>query len=167
MYAIGKYIAGLQEAAKEGGFLTFLLMMIWLLYPCAVVTVFHPSDAVGLQLWLQGFVVPDYMTHRALNEGEGAALFVLFTLSVFQFLIIALIYRRIQFMIEFWPAAVVLIGGIANGLWWIKTGHFDPEGALAGLTPLVAAVICHGVCERLGAEFVFGPGEKPHYEPEY
>jgi hypothetical protein len=46
-------------------------------------------------------------------------------------------------------------------------GYFDPIGALAGLTPLVAAVVCHGVCERLGANFVFGPGEKPQFEPEY
>ena len=149
------------------GFLGYLLVATWLLYPVAVVTVFHPADAVGFQLWLQGFVVPNTMTDRALYAGEAAALLALAVLSLVQWVIITLIYHRSQFFVQLWPLALFLIGFIANGVWWLRTGYFDPLGALAGLTPLVAAVACHGVCERLGAAFVFGPGEKPQFEPGY
>jgi hypothetical protein len=167
MKGVDRYLGGLYEAWTVSGIYGYLLVGVWLLYPVAVVTVFHPSDAVGFQLWLQGFAVPHSMTSRALNAGEGVALLSLVVLSLFQFGVITLIYRRAQFFVQFWPLALFLIGGIANGAWWYKTGYFDPEGALAGLTPLVAAVVCHGVCERLGGEFVFGPGRKPQYEPGF
>jgi hypothetical protein len=38
---------------------------------------------------------------------------------------------------------------------------------MAGLSPLLAVIVCHGVCERLGANFVFGPGAKPQFEPGF
>ena len=166
MQTVGQCMGAVHEAARQSGFLGITLGFAWLAYPFTVVTVFHPSDAVGLQLWLQGFVVPQFMSERALAEGEGAALLSLVALSLFQFGVVVLIYRRIQFMIELWPLATFLIGGIANGVWWVKTGHFDPEGALAGLTPLVAAVACHGVVSASAGTSSLG-GNKPHYQPEY
>jgi hypothetical protein len=164
MNAISRYLGGLYEAWVVSGFLGWLLVLVWLWYPVAVVTVFHPSDAVGFQLWLQGFAVPRYMSTRALNAGEGVAFAVLVTLSLLQLGIVTLIYRRAQFYVQLWPLATFLIGGIANAVWWIRTGYFDPEGALAGLSPLVAVVACHTACERLGGNFVFGKGEKPQYQ---
>jgi hypothetical protein len=167
MNGVDRYLGGLYEAWMVSGVLGYLLVLVWLLYPVAVVTVFHPSDAVGFQLWLQGFSVPHSMSSRALNAGEGTALLALAVLSLLQLGIVTLIYRRAQFFVQLWPLALFLVGGIANGIWWMRTGYFDPAGALAGLMPLVAAVACHGVCERLGANFVFGPGPKPQFEPGY
>jgi hypothetical protein len=163
---IAKYLGGLQETWSVSGILGYLLVATWLLFPVAVVTVYHPSDAVGFQLWLQGFAVPNSMTKTALNAGFLAALFFVAVLGLVQYQLIVLIYRRAQFVVHFWPLALFLVGGIANGLWWLKTGYFDPAGAMAGLSPVLAAVICHGVCEKLGAEFVFGK-DKPQYEGGY
>lgn len=159
--AIARYLGGLLEAWRASGVFGYLLVAVWLLYPVAIVTVFHPSDAVGFQLWLQGFVVPHTMTSRALTAGEAVALVALLALSLLQLGIVTLIYRRAKFFARLWPLATFLVGFIANGIWWLRTGHFDPWGALAGLTPLVAAIVCQGVCESLGGDFVFGPGEKP------
>lgn len=161
---IGRYFGGLYEAWQASGVLGYLLVAIWLLYPVSVVTVFHPSDAVGFQLWLQGFVVPSAMTDQALNAGLAVAVLALATLSLFQWVVVTLIYRRAQFYVRLWPLAAFLVGGIANGIWWLEKGYFDPWGAMAGLTPLIAAIVCHGVCERLGGDFVFGP-DKPQFEP--
>ena len=63
----------------------------------------------------------------------------LVTLSLLQLGIVTMIYRRAQFFVQLWPLAVFLVGGIANGIWWLRTGYFDPGGAMAGLTPLMAA----------------------------
>ena len=167
MNGIARYLGGLQEAWQASGVFGYLLVAVWLLFPVAVVTVFHPSDAVGFQLWLQGFVVPHTMTSRALNAGEAAALLVLVALGLLQLGIVTLIYRRAGFYVQLWPLATFIVGFLANGIWWLRTGYFDPWGALAGLTPVVAAVVCHGVCERLGGNFVFGPGAKPQFEPGY
>jgi hypothetical protein len=167
MNGLDKYLGGLYAAWVMSGVLGYLLVLGWLLYPVAFVTVLHPSDAVGFQLWLQGFVVPHFMSHRALYAGEGAALAALAALSLLQLVIVTLIYRCSGFFVQLWPLALFLVGFIANAVWWARTGYFDPVGALAGLMPVVAAVACHAVCERLGARFVFGPGAKPQYQGGY
>jgi hypothetical protein len=166
MNAIARYLGGLLDAWQASGVLGYLLVAVWLLYPVAVVTVFHPSDAVGFQLWLEGFVVPHAMSGQALFAGGAAAVLALAVLSLFQFVLVTLVYRRAGFYVQLWPLATFLVGFIANGIWWLRTGYFDPAGAIAGLTPLVAAVVCHGVCERLGGNFVFGPN-KPQYQGGY
>jgi hypothetical protein len=163
MRALDDYLEGLHAAWLESSIFGYLLVLVWLLYPVAVVTVFHPADAVGFQAWMQGIAIPHYMTSRMLNAGEAVALLALAMLSLLQLGLVVLIYRRAQFYVQLWPLAVLLVGGIANGIWWLRTGYFDPAGAMAGLTPLVAAVVCHGICERLGGDFVFGRGEKPSY----
>ena len=161
------YLEGLHAAWLESGVFGYLLVLVWLLYPVGVVTAFHPVDAVGFHAWLQGVAIPRVVTRRQWNVGEGEALLALAVLSGSQLGLVTLIYRRAQFFVQLWPLATFLVGGIANGIWWLKTGYFDPAGAMAGLTPLVAAVVCHGVCERLGGNFVFGPGRKPHFEDGY
>jgi hypothetical protein len=163
MNGLGNYLGGLRGAWASSGMFGYLLVGVWLLYPTAFVTVWHPSDAVGFQLWLQGFAVPRYMTPRALYAGEAAALVALGMLSLAQYNIIQVIYSRAGFFVQLWPLATFLVGGIANGVWWLRTGHFDPEGALAGLMPLVAAVVSHGICERGAGNFVFG-SDKPEFQ---
>jgi hypothetical protein len=162
MSAIEEYLGNLYQTWLASGVLGYLLVAVWLLYPVSVVTVFHPSDAVGFQLWLQGYAVPHFMNTRALNAGEFVAVLALAALSLLQLGIVTLIYRKAQTRVHLWPLATFLVGGIANGVWWLKTGYFDPAGAMAGLSPLVTAVVCHGVCERLGANFVFGPNRPQH-----
>lgn len=156
MNAIVRYFGGLVDTWQASGIFGYLLVCVWLLYPVAVVTVFHPSDAVGFQLWLQGFAVPRVMTNQALNAGEGAAVLALAILSLLQLGIVTLIYRRAQDYVRLLPLAIVLVGVIANGIWWLRTGYFDPAGAMAGLSPVGAAILCQGVCEKLGGKFIFG-----------
>jgi hypothetical protein len=164
MNAVARYLGGLHEAWRVSGVLGYLLVAVWLSYPVAVVTVFHPSDAVGFQLWLQGFAVPSAMTDQALNAGLAVAVVALATLSLFQWVIVTLIYRRARFFVRLAPLALFLVGGIANGIWWLAKGYFDPIGAMAGLMPALAAIVCQGVCEHLGANFVFGP-DRPPFDP--
>jgi hypothetical protein len=164
---MGRYLGGLYEAWQASGIFGYLLVVVWLLYPVAVVTVFHPSDAVGFQAWLQGVPIPQMMTNRMVNVGQGEAVLALAALSLLQLGIVTLVYRRAGFFVQLWPLATFLVGGIANGIWYWRTGYFDPGGAMAGLSPVVAAVVCHGICERLGAQFVFGPGSKPQHQGGY
>jgi hypothetical protein len=160
---VDDYLEGLAAAWLESGPFGFLLVVVWLLFPVAFVTCFHPADAVGFQLWLQGFVVPSVMSSQAMNAGEAVALLALGVLFLLQLGIITMIYHRAQFFIQLWPLGLFLIGFIGNGIWWMAKGYFDPMGAIAGLMPLVAAVVSQGICERLGGNFVFGSGAKPAY----
>jgi hypothetical protein len=167
MNPLGRYLGGLLEAWQESGVFGYVLVAVWLLYPVAVVTVIHPSDSVGFQAWLQGQAIPRWMTDRMLIAGEASAALALAMLSLLQLGLVTMIYRRAQFFVQLWPLALFLVGGIANGIWYWRTGYFDPGGAMAGLSPLLAVIVCHGVCERLGANFVFGPGAKPQFEPGF
>src|SRR5271170_1296398 len=58
MNALARYLGGLLEAWQVSGVLGYLLIGVWLLYPVAIATVFHPADAVGFQAWLQGAAIP-------------------------------------------------------------------------------------------------------------
>jgi hypothetical protein len=167
MNALARYLGGLLEAWQASGVFGYLMVAVWLLYPVAVATVFHPADAVGFQAWLQGAAIPRWVTDRMLIAGEFSALMALVALSLLQLGLITMIYRRSQFFVQLWPLALFLVGGIANGIWYFRTGYFDLGGAMAGLSPIVATVACHGICERLGANFCFGPGPKPQFDPGF
>lgn len=163
MERLGDYLGGLCEAWLESGPLAYVMAAIWLLQPVAFVTVVHPSDAVGFQLWLQGFVVPDFMSGRALSAGEATALMAMAALFLLELGTVTLIYRRLQGFIQFWPLAAFLVAFLANGIWWLSKGYFDIGGAMAGCMPIATAAGCLFVCERLGGNFVFGPGPKPSF----
>lgn len=151
------YFGRVYETWLCSGPLGYLMVLVWLLYPVAIVTIYHPVDAIGFQAWLQGLEIPRYMTHRMLNVGLSEALLALAALMLCHLVIVTLIFRRSQLFVQLWPLAAFLVGGIANGIWCWRTGYFDPTGAMAGLTPVLAAIVCHGVCERLGSSFIFGP----------
>lgn len=162
-HLIGRHFGAPFVMLREGGVLAWVLVAIWVLYPFAVQTVIHPSDAVGFQAWVQGLPIAQYISQRAMIAGEIIALLALAMLSLLQLGVLVLIYRRVQFSFSVWLLALLLIGGLANGIWWWRTGYFDLMGALAGLTPLALVVACEMVCERLGQDFVFGKGNRPHY----
>ena len=144
----------------DAGILAVLLVIIWLAYPFALQTVFHPSDAIGFQQWMQGLPISEYITQQARMWGLASALMALAFLCLLHFLVLLLIYRRTQYAVSLWLVAVLLIGGIANGIWYLETGHFDLQGALAGLSPVVFIIACEMVFEYLGHNFMFGP-ERP------
>jgi hypothetical protein len=157
----GRHFLAPFEMLREGGVLVVMLAFIWLLYPFALQTAFHPSDAVGFQEWIQDLPISHYLTRRELEWGEASALFALAFLAVVHFLVLLLIYRRVQHAFSTWLLALVLIGGIANGIWWLKTGYFDMAGALAGLSPVAIIIACEAIFEHLGQNFVFGKGVRP------
>jgi hypothetical protein len=150
------YLGRLYATCEISGGLKYVLVIIWLLYPVSIATILHPTDAAGFQAWLQGLDIPRYVSQRAVDAGFLEALIVLCILFLFHLVIVTLIYRRTQIMVHFWPLALILVGVIANGIWWLVKGHFDPAGAMTGLGPVALAIGAHGVAERLGADFVFG-----------
>jgi hypothetical protein len=152
----GNYFGNLYETAVASGIWGVLLAVTWLLFPVAVVTIWHPEDAVNLQLWLQGFVIQHIFSRQAMNAGLGAAVLAVAVLFLCQLVLVTLIYRRSGRPFKLWPLSLVLVGVIANGIWWLKYGYFDFTGAMAGLSPVFATIACHSVCEKLGSDFVFG-----------
>jgi hypothetical protein len=153
---MGNYFGRLYATWEISGALGYLLVIIWLLYPVSIATILHPADAIGFQAWLQGLDIPRYLTQRAVDTGFLEALLALCILFMFHLVIVTLIYRKTQIMVHFWPLALILVGIIANSIWWLVKGYFDPAGAMTGLTPVALAIAAHGVAERLGADFVFG-----------
>ena len=125
---MGSYLGRVYDVWLCSGVLGFLMVIVWLLYPVATVTIYHPAGAIGFQAWLQGMVIPHVhdLTDRQLNVGLGEALVALAVLVLIHLVLVTLIYHRAQMFVQFWPFAVFLVGGIANGLWWWRTGHWDP-----------------------------------------
>jgi hypothetical protein len=160
---LGRHFVAPFAALSEAWYLTIFLVLIWLMYPVAVQTIIHPEDAVGFQQWLQGLPVSQFVTSQAKNWGLLNALFVLIFLFLAHFLILLLIYRQTQRSFSTWIVALLLIGVVANGMWWLRTGYFDISGALAGLMPLVLVIAIEAVFEHLGQDFVFGKGERPDF----
>ena len=159
---MGNYFGRLYATWEISGALGYLLVIIWLLYPVSIATFLHPTDDVGFQAWLQGLDIPRYVSQRAVDAGFLEALLALCILFLFHLVIVTLIYRRTQIMVHFWPLALILVGIIANGIWWLVKGYFDPAGAMTGLGPVALAIGAHGVAERLGADFVFGKEARAH-----
>jgi hypothetical protein len=163
--AVGDYYGALVVGFRRAKFVGFMIVAMWMAYPTAVQTVIFPFDAINFMAWIQGQPVRHVATSQALLAGEFTALLGLLCLSLFQLGAMVVFYRRAQFAVTVWPLAVVLIGFIDNGIWWQATGHFDLEGALAGFTPMVLSVVCQGLCERMSKDFVFGPGNRPLFQP--
>jgi cobalamin synthase len=158
---IGSYLREVKEAFAVGTWRGWWLVMTWLLYPVAIQTALRPSRSIQLQNWLQGLPVPYQFTGRQLVAGELSALFALASLSLAMFLATVLLYRKAGYWFRLWPLVGVIVGFFGNLAFWIATRHFDSIGALAGFSPLAAAVVIFGVCEHLGKEFVFPEGAKP------
>jgi len=161
MEAIGKYWGDLRIAAGEAGFLTWILVAGWLVFPVAVQTVFYPSDAIGFGYWLQHQPVPRFYTMDTVATGEIKALAALAGLILVMLVVTALFYYRAGFWVKLWPVPGLLVGVFVNAAWWIDKGFFDRPGALAGLSVLALTVFCESICERFGADLVFGKGNRP------
>ena len=161
MKAVGKYYGDLTIAAGRAKLMTSVLIGGWLLFPVAVQTVLHPTHAIGFEHWLQQQEVPRYYTMHMVTIGEVKALGALITLFVFMLGATVLFYRRAGYWVKLWPVPALLVGVLANSVWLLHTGFFDRIGMLAGFSSLALMVICEAVCENLGADFVFGKGQRP------
>jgi hypothetical protein len=160
-----RYYSHLTVAFERAWGLLCLIALDWLLVPVALKMVVHPDHVMGFEYWLQGQAVPQFYTSQMLSVGEIKALSALVILCLLMLGLVVLFYRKIDFALTLWPVAVVVIGVLGNGIWWLGTGAFDATGALVGLAPAAAAVVCHGVCEQLGQDFIFGKGKRPQYNP--
>ena len=99
-----------------------------------------------------------------LKAGEICALMALIGLSLLIFGLTVLLYHRAGFFVQLWPLAGLLLGVFGNAGWWIGKGFFDGQGAVIGWSPLVLMGLAYVVCQRMGADFVFGKGNRPARE---
>jgi hypothetical protein len=154
----GKYSREAKEAFAGGSWRGQLLIGTWLLYPVAVTMVIKPWRSIQLGSYMQGLDVPHVFTDQQLIAGEVIALFILASLSLTMFWATVLLYRKAGYWFRTWPLVAITVGFFGNLGWWIFTQHFDPAGALVGLSPLSFSVAIFAICEKKGREFVFGKG---------
>ena len=155
---IGRYGGDVKEAFAVAGWRGWLMVSTWLVYPVAVKTALLPPRSIQFENWAQGLPVPYGFSERVLVDGELTALACLASLSLLMFFATVLFYRKAGFWFRLWPLVGLTVGFFGNLGWWIGTGHFDPVGALAGLSPLSLSVVIFALCEKLGRDFVFGKG---------
>ena len=170
----GAYAGDVHVAAKRAGRYAVAVAAGWLAFPFAVQTVLHPTDAIGLQLKLQGLPVPHVFTSQQAGAGFVEAVIALLVLVGFQMACTVLFYRRAKMESAgksiatpaLWPVAALLAGLLGNAAWWFGTGAFDPSGCVIGLSSAALTIFGEILCNRLGREFVFGPA-KPVAVPTY
>jgi hypothetical protein len=159
----GNAIGGFVSALKICPVLMAMLVVTWFVFPFTASSLVFPSDVIGFQDWMQGQPVRRFFTAQSLQAGFLGALVVIALMCIIQLNLTTLIYRKVNKFATFWPFAILLIAGVANGIWWLRTGYFDLTGALIGCTPFVSTVAWQMVCEKLGGRFVFGPGYNNTY----
>lgn len=162
---MGRYIGRVVFTWRNGGIFSWLLLADWVAFPFAVHTVIHPDRALNLQNWFQGRAIEAYFTNQALFAGTVMAVVGLIALFLFQLGVTVMIYRRAGDWVSIWPVAALFIAVIGNLVWWVQTGRFDMTGALIGTMPFASGIICQIVCEKWGADFVFGKGNRPEPIP--
>lgn len=163
--AFGKYSGDWKVAWRRANLLRFGIVAVWLVFPTAAATVLHPFDLIAFQAWLAAQRIPRFVTSGALMAATVEALVILLALGLLQLGQMVLFYRRAQFSIALWPMPFLLAGVIGNACWWLWSGHFEFEGTLTGLTPVVLTVVCQATVERMSQDFVFGKGNRPPNQP--
>ena len=159
--AFGKYYGNLRVAMGKAKLATLVLILLWMIFPTAVQTVFHPWHAIGIEYWLQSQDVPRYYTPRQVTVGEMKALGYLVALGLLTLGTTVLFYRKAGFSVKLWPVPGLVVGLIGGIGWWFYTGFFDTFGAFALMTSLALMVLCEALCEHFGQDFVFGKGHRP------
>jgi len=149
---------------RRAGHLKWLIVASWFLVPVLAETIMHPTDAAGFWYWLNSLSLPQYYFWHEIVRGEFTTLLVLGAVIFIYLVAVTLFYRRAQFFVPLWPLAALLVGGLGNAAWFFGTGVWDSAGAMAGFMPAALAGLASVVCERLGADFVFGPGNRPAFD---
>ena len=152
------YVIGMRKA----GILKFFIVAGWFAVPCLAKMIMQPTHAAGFFFyWLQGLPVPGYVPAAEVTRGELTAVLALAGVIFAHFVTTTLLYRKVEAFLPLWPFAVVLVGVVGNASWWFGTGVWDNAGALAGFFPAALAGIASAACEKWGADFVFGKGNRP------
>jgi hypothetical protein len=160
----GAYAADVHVASARAGRYAMAVALGWIAFPFVVQTVLHPTDAIRLQMKLQGVAVPSLFTQQQAASGLIEAVFALAVLVLLQMVCTVLFYRRAKMEGSsvatpiLWPIAAAW-GLIGDAVWWYATGYFDPSGGIVGLSAAVLTVGGEILCNRLGREFVLGSGK--------
>jgi hypothetical protein len=165
MESLGRYYDYVRVSMRLAGGIKWFLFAGWVLLPVCVQTIMHPTDAAGFGYWINGDAVPRFYSSRQVINGELMAVFAFVALIFVYLVVTVLFFRRVRFWVSLWPLAMLIAGFLDNGAWWIYyNGVFDPSGAVAGFMPMVLAGLSVALCHKLGADFVFGPENRPLLE---
>lgn len=160
----GAYVANVHVASARAGRYALAVAAGWVVFPFVVQTVLNPTDAVRLQMKLQGFPVPHVFTAQQAASGLVEAVFAFCVLVLLQMICTVLFYRRAKMegssvaTPALWPLAALSVGVLGNGAWWYATGAFDPSGGIVGWSSAALTVGGEILCNRLGRNFVLGSG---------
>jgi hypothetical protein len=156
-----RYDSALAVGLQRAGFLKVVIVACWFALPVLAVTIMHPSDAAGFWYWFNGQEVPQYFSSQQIVRGELTAWLALGATLFVYLVAVTLFYRKAQFFVALWPLAGLLVGVVGNAGWWFGTGMWDQAGMLAGWMPAALAGTATALCEKLGADFVFGKDNRP------
>jgi hypothetical protein len=154
---------GYIVSMRRAGLLKWIMVSCWLVVPTLVQSIQHPDDVAGFWYWLNGQPVPHLFTPHQIFAGEIEAIMALAFVGFVHLVVTVLFYRKAGFYVMLWPLPVLLIGFIGNAGWYFGTGSFDLTGAFAGFMPAALTGISTAVSGKLGADFVFGPGNRPAF----
>jgi hypothetical protein len=65
----GAYVADVHVASARAGRYAMAVALGWIVFPFVVQTVMHPTDAIRLQLTMQGYRVPEIFTAQQAASG--------------------------------------------------------------------------------------------------
>jgi hypothetical protein len=160
---MGHFSYDFGVALRRGGFLNWVIVACWFLVPVLGQTIMHPTDAAGFWYWLNSQQSLRFYSSHEVVRGEFTAVLALGAVIFVYLVVVTLFYRKTQVPVALWPVAALLVGVIGNAGWWFGTGYWDNTGALAGFFPAALAGLSSLVCERLGANFVFGSSNRPAF----
>ena len=163
---MGRWLGSVFEAARLAKGIFALIVAVWCVLPVMVEWVLHPSDVIRLVHYLEGEAIPLDFSGQELWAGEFFASVAFAMLGLLLLVALTVLYRRTQFSVVLYPAALILVGVVGNGLWGYGFHFFDLAGTIVGLFPTAATVILQGLIERQSQDFVFGPGNRPQFEGE-
>jgi len=163
-YQASAYMSDVGEASSRASGAMFAVAVVWAAFPFAVQTAFfHPSNAIKLQLKVQGLPLPRVFSAQQLTVGCIEAVMALAVLVLCQMVFTVLFYRWAKMggkpltTPALWPLAAISVGVFGNAAWFYGTGVFDWVGCMIGLSSAVLTVIAQIVVNSLGRELVMGP----------
>jgi hypothetical protein len=159
-----KYTAALQAGVSLAPLQVAMIAAMWFWLPFNMRMIVNPSQMIRFEHWLGGEAQPVYFSQGMLVAGEMKAVLALVMASVVLLVGLTLFYRRTRFALNLWPVALIGLGLIGNAMWGVGRGWFDFVGLVLGLTPMAATVFGQMALEKMGMDFVFGPGNRPEFE---
>ncbi len=166
-FSPGAYSSELQVATVRAGWVAALVALGWIAFPFGVACLLHPGDVVNLHYVLQGEAKHKFLTTQQMGVGFVETIFALVGLFLLELIAVVLFYRRAKIngaavaTPALWPMAALLPGLLGNAIWFVCTG-FDLCGMVIGLVPIAVTYGLERLCDKLGHDFVWGPGTGAH-----